>query len=98
MSGTTGAAPRRGWDAFQPWIPDTVLGVLVLFAGLIEQGDMYLPDFWDRANQVVLAVAIAVAVGFARRAPAFSLALVWFVCSMQVVYSVPLLLHGRPGP
>lgn len=91
MSGTTTDAPRRGWAAFQPWAPDAALGVLVLLAGLIEQGDLYMADFWDRANLIVLAFAIALAVGLARRAPGFSLLLVWFVCSMQVIYSVPLL-------
>ncbi|RNL62026.1 hypothetical protein EFK50_09370 [Nocardioides marmoriginsengisoli] len=81
-----------GWTAFRPWLPDAILGVLVLVAGLIEQNSFAYLSTSMRVNLVVLAIFIAITVGLARRAPGLALLLVWFVCSMQVAFGIPMLL------
>ena len=83
---------RDGWATFRPWLPDAILGGLVLVAGLLEQASYSYLDLGTRWSLVVLAAFIALAVGLARRAPGFALILVWFICSMQVVLGIPLLL------
>ncbi|MCZ4500440.1 MAG: Signal transduction histidine kinase [Marmoricola sp.] len=92
MSDPADGGLRASWDGFRPWLPDATLGALVLVAGLLEQSRLRYLTSDTHWNLVVLALVIALAVGLARRAPGFSLVLVWFICSVQVWLSVPLLL------
>jgi len=81
--------PRSAVD-WRPWIPDAVLGTLVLLAGLLEQANADYYYLW-RGQVVVLVVIIASAVGLARRAPGLALVLVWFACGCQVAFEIPVL-------
>jgi signal transduction histidine kinase len=81
--------PRSSVD-WRQWIPDAVLGALVLVAGIVEEMNADYYDFW-RGRVVALVVIIALAVGLARRLPGLALALVWLACVYQVAYEVPVL-------
>jgi signal transduction histidine kinase len=83
---------RTSLAAFRPWLPDATLGLLVLAAGLLEQSTFDFVRASTRWSLVEVAVFIALAVGLSRRAPGFALLLVWFICTLQVWLSVPLLI------
>jgi signal transduction histidine kinase len=85
-------APRQGWEAFRPWLPDATLGALVLVAGILEETNVSFLRTSTRLSLVVVIACLALAVGLARRAPGFGLLLVWFACASQIAFSLPLLL------
>ncbi|MCW2785172.1 MAG: hypothetical protein JWP74_1689 [Marmoricola sp.] len=94
------------WDQlreqWRTWLPDALLGLAVLVAGLVEAGESatytYVSpyrgggfhDSW--AAMALVTVGTAIAVGLCRRAPAAALLLVWITCSLQVVCDVPVML------
>jgi len=84
--------PSDPWADIRPWIPDATLGVLVLVAGLLEQANLLYLPYGTRWSLVAVAFCIALAVGLARRAPGFSLLLVWFAGTCQVLFGLPLLI------
>lgn len=89
MSDRAATEPQTG---FRPWIPDATLGALVLLAGLLEQANLLYLDLGTRWSLAAVALCIGLAVGLARRAPGFSLLLVWFAGTCQVLFGLPLLI------
>jgi signal transduction histidine kinase len=79
---------------WRSWVPDVGLGAAVLAIGLAEIATVdtyyFAPD--PRPGLVAVVLGIATAVGLSRRLPAAALALVWVVCSLQVVTGTQLLM------
>jgi signal transduction histidine kinase len=79
-----------GWRS---WVPDVVAGVVVLFVGLIEvlEIDAFYYESDPRPGLALVVLGVATAVSLSRRLPAAALALVWGICSMQVLTGTELL-------
>ena len=79
---------------WRAWMPDLGVGALVLLVGLLEVFSMntawYLDD--PRPALALVVLGIATAAALSRRLPAVALALVWAVCTLQVVAGVQLLM------
>ena len=72
------------------WIPDALVGVAVLIAGLIQiRGNIY---FGLGAAPVAMVIGTAVAAGLFRAAPGVALALAWCVGAIQVASGTYLML------
>jgi signal transduction histidine kinase len=80
------------WTTLRPWLADVTLGVLVLVAGLLEQANLGYLTSSTRFSMLVIAVCMAVAVALFRKAPGFSLLLVWFAGGAQIAFGLPLLI------
>ncbi|MCW2767186.1 MAG: histidine kinase, dimerization and phosphoacceptor region [Nocardioides sp.] len=80
---------REPWRA---WAPDLAVGLVVAFFGLFEAAttDVYSPD--SRLPLVFVALGAAASVALTRRAPGAALALVWAICSLQVLSNVPVMV------
>lgn len=78
------------WAVRRDWLPDVLLGAVVLVAGLYEAATT---DFLIQSRSVLagVAVATALAVGLSRRLPSVALALVWLTCGYQVLQTVPVM-------
>jgi signal transduction histidine kinase len=73
------------------WLPDLGAGLVVVLLGLLEVANR--DDFMATSNGLpAVALAMGVVVALSRRAPAASLALVWFIGVLQVVNGVDLML------
>ncbi|MEI5673546.1 MULTISPECIES: sensor histidine kinase [unclassified Nocardioides] len=76
---------------WQRWLPDAALGLAVLVAGLVEAtGRDYVTTY--RPALVLVALAMGLAVGLSRAAPAAALTLVWGMGVLQVAGSVDLMI------
>ena len=79
------------------WIPDVILGLVVLGLGLsealtTEYVPFGAPDFaHSRVDLVWVALATAVAVGLCRQAPSLGLAIVWVTCAYELSASIPVM-------
>lgn len=80
MNDLTGAVWR--------WLPDAAVGGAVLVLGFLEVRRAF--DLGVDAGLVILAIALAV--GLSRAAPAVALGLVWTAGLMQVMLGVPVML------
>ncbi|MCW2850479.1 MAG: integral rane sensor signal transduction histidine kinase [Nocardioides sp.] len=73
------------------WLPDVGVGLVVVLLGLLEVANR--DDFMATSKGLpAVALAMGVVVALSRRAPAASLALVWFIGVLQVVNGVDLML------
>ncbi|WP_426245115.1 sensor histidine kinase [Nocardioides sp. LHG3406-4] len=79
------AGMRRGWT------PDLAVGGAVLMIGLLE---ISWGTFYTASGSLLMFVLLgtAAAVTLSRQAPGVALALVWIVCSVQVLSVTPTLL------
>ncbi|RZI84497.1 MAG: hypothetical protein EOO67_16685, partial [Microbacterium sp.] len=94
---TVPASPRPPID-WRDWVPDVAVGLVVLVVGLFEaltadylQYRAPYPETYatSRYDLVWVALATAVAVGLARKAPSLGLFLVWVTCAAELAVSVP---------
>ena len=85
---------------WRSWVPDVAVGLVVLLLGLYEAATAdylfyrltyFASDSVTRYDLVWVALATAVAVGLARKAPSLALLLVWLTCASQVFVSVPVM-------
>ena len=76
----------------QRWLPDVALGLVVGALGMLEVNGLSVSNDAEALQLVLVVVGTATAVGLSRRLPGLALALVWFVCSVQIVLGVPVLL------
>lgn len=81
----------RASEELRHWLPELVLGTLVLVVGLLEQANAGYLGTGDRLTLAVVTVCLAIAVGLFRKAPGIALLLVWFAGAAQVVWSPPFL-------
>ncbi|MCW2796465.1 histidine kinase [Nocardioides sp.] len=79
-------------STWRDWAPDIAVGLIVAFFGLFEASttDVYAPN--SRLSLLFLAIGVAVTVAVSRRAPGVALALVWGICSLQVLSDVPVMI------
>lgn len=77
--------------AWKRWLPDAMLGLVVVLVGLVEIVNRTYTTSYDSAL-VVIAVLMGLAVSLSRHAPAAALALVWATAGAQVVGEIDLLL------
>jgi signal transduction histidine kinase len=91
VSTSTAVRPADLWARRWSWLPDLVLGLIVLVAGLYEAAttDYVVSSRFDLGW---VAVATGAAVGLSRRLPIVSLSLVWLTCGYEVVHSYPVLV------
>lgn len=90
--------PRPPVD-WRGWVPDVAVASVVAVLGLFEAltadyllyGGYYPGDSTTRVDLVLVAVATAVAVGLARKAPSLGLFLVWLTCAAELYSSVPVM-------
>lgn len=96
---TVPASPRPPID-WRAWVPDAAVGLTVLVLGLFEAltadylryRPLYPDDYGtSRYDLVWVALATAVAVGLARKAPSLALFLVWLTCAAELAVSVPVM-------
>lgn len=73
------------------WLPDAMLGLVVVLVGLLEIVNRSYTTTYDSAL-VVLAGLMGIAVGLSRHAPGAALALVWVMGAAQVVGEIDLLV------
>lgn len=78
--------------AVRRWLPDAGLGLAVGIVGLVEVNELSADSDLGAVELVLVVAGTAVAVGLSRALPGLALALVWVVCSLQVVADVPVLL------
>jgi len=72
------------------WIPDAVLGFVVLVIGLVEiDGNIF---FGLEPAPISIVVGLAVAVGLSRAMPGVALALAWLIGAMQVSAGTPAMV------
>lgn len=73
------------------WLPDAALALVVGALGLFEINGLTV---WGHVAWVTLfvVVGLALAVGLSRAQPGLALALVWIICSTQVLTGAPILL------
>jgi signal transduction histidine kinase len=80
-----------GW---RDWAPDLAVGLAVLVVGVVEilgiDTDRYVDN--PRPGLLFVVVGIATAAGLSRRLPSVALALVWLVCTVQVLNGTQLLM------
>lgn len=84
-------AERMTW---RDWIPDLAVGAVVLLIGLVEILNVdtfyYVDD--PRPGLLLVVGGVAAAAALSRHLPAAALALVWAVCSLQVLTGTQLLM------
>ncbi|MET3961823.1 signal transduction histidine kinase [Marmoricola sp. OAE513] len=94
---TTAPTRDRAPIDWREWVPDVLVGLVVLGFGLSEAlSTDYVPysavDFQpSRVALVWVALATALAVGLSRRAPSLGLAIVWAVCGYELSASIPVM-------
>lgn len=89
-------------NTWRSWAPDVAAGLVVCFLGLLEavtsdtsyfgNNGTFLVIHTDRFLLFFLAVGFAAAVALSRHAPALAVGLVWGICLLQVVSSVPIMV------
>jgi len=77
-------------DRLRLWGPDLTGAALVLAIGVLEAVNSNPYDD-TRQAQVLISVAIAIAVGLSRRLPGVALAVVWLTGAIQVVGGISIL-------
>lgn len=80
--------------SWRQWAPDLGAGLVVLLVGLVETLNLYHPYYASdpRPPALLISLGIATAVALSRHLPGAALALVWAVCSLQVVFGAQLLM------
>lgn len=79
----------RAWRA---WVPDALLGLVVLVLGLLEVASTDLYSDQSRASLLMIVLLTGVAVACSRRAPGAALGLVWAMSAVQVLTGSPIML------
>lgn len=78
---------------WRTWGPDLAAGLVVLLVGVLEVLRIDTYSYYDPRQKLLLVVlGIATAVALSRRLPGAALALVWLVCTMQVLTGTELLM------
>jgi len=80
--------------SWRQWIPDVGVGLAVLLLGVVEvlNIDTLYYESDPRPGLLLVVAGIATSVGLSRHLPGAALALVWAVCTMQVLTETQLLM------
>jgi signal transduction histidine kinase len=72
-------------ERLRQWAPDAAVALAVLVYGLLEIWVDIVPYEDSRLGDALVVVGFAVACGLSRKAPFAALAMVWVVCSLQLL-------------